>query len=99
MSTNALAASWAATMRVGATSVASMERDTSMAMTMVARSRGTLTGRAGWAKAVTMKPRASRKAVAGTWRRHPGRLGAIESSRARLVKRTAYVLRRPCRRT
>ncbi len=86
-------------MRVGATSVASMESDTSMAITMVARSRGTLIGLAGWAKAVTMNPRARRKAVAGTCRRQPGRLGAMESRRARLVKRTAYVLRRPCRRT
>jgi hypothetical protein len=96
MSTKALAASWAATIRVGATSVASIDSETSMAITMVARSRGTLICLAGWAKAVTMKPRARRNAVAGTCRRHPGRLGAMESRRARLVKRTAHVLRRPC---
>ncbi len=38
---NSLAAAWAAAKRVGSTSVAIIERDTSIAMTMVARSRGT----------------------------------------------------------
>jgi hypothetical protein len=73
-----------------------MDSETSMAITTVARSRGTLTGRAGRAKAVTRAIMARTNAVAGTCRRHPGRLGAMESSRARLVKRTAYSLRRSC---
>ena len=89
MSTKDLAATLAAVMRSGSTSAASIDSDTSTAMTMVACSRGTFTGRVGWAKATTVSPRAIRKAAAGTWRRQPGRLGATESSRSRLVKRTA----------
>ncbi len=38
---NCTAASWAARSRLGFTSVATMERETSMAITTVARSRGT----------------------------------------------------------
>jgi hypothetical protein len=76
-------------MRVGATSVASIDSDTSMAMTMVACSRGTRTGRDGLAKAMAKMVRAMRKATAGTWRRQAGRRGAMRSRRARLVNRTA----------
>ena len=39
---NSLAAVWAASMRLGFTSSAIIERDTSIATTTVARSRGTL---------------------------------------------------------
>src|SRR5579885_2171617 len=85
MSTKALAASWAATSRLGWTSVASMDSEVSMAMTTVARSRGTFTGRAGWAKAVTRAMRDRTNAAAGMWRRQLGRFGAIESRRLRLV--------------
>ena len=48
-STNSLAASCAASIRLGATSWARMERDTSMVTTTVARSRGTGTNAVGWA--------------------------------------------------
>jgi hypothetical protein len=95
-STNEDAAVCAAAMRVGETSVACIESDTSMATMIVARSRGTRVTRVGLATATTRLARASRSAAAGTCRRQPGRAGATLSSSARLVKRTAYFFRRPC---
>src|SRR5215210_3851900 len=87
-SMNVSAAALAARSRVGSTSVASMDRETSMAITIVARSLGTLVALVGWAKAVTRVARARRKAAAGSWRRHPGRRGATERRSSRLVNRT-----------
>ena len=79
----------AAAKRVGATSSASIDSDVSMAMMIVARSRGTLCVRAGLAKAAIEALRQSSASRAGTWRRQPGRFGATLSSSSRLVNRTA----------
>jgi len=73
---NFLAAIFSACMRLGGTSVAFMEGETSIATMMVARSWGTRTAVAGRAQAATMTIRARMKKRAGMWRRQPGRLGA-----------------------
>ena len=57
MSTKSIAAALAASIRFGDTSSASIERDTSSAITTVARSRGTSTTAFGWAKATFRAPR------------------------------------------
>lgn len=95
-STKASAARWAASKRVGSTSVASMDADTSNATTIVARSRGTCTSVVGRAKPTTSRASVPQKAAAGTWRRQPGRRGATLSSSSRLVNRTAYRPRLRC---
>ena len=71
-------------------SVASIDSDTSMASTTVARSTGHLhlAGRLG--EGDDEQGGAERGTTpAVTWRRQPGRFGATTSSRARLVNRTA----------
>ena len=97
-STKAPAACLAASIRLGATSVACIELETSTATITVARSRGTCTSAVGFAKPTTSRPSMARNAAAGACRRQPGRRGATLSSRARLVKRTAYAERRRCAR-
>ena len=94
MSRKTLAAFLAASIRLGATSVAIIDSDVSMARMTVARSRGTFSSRAGRARATTMQASPSTRAMAGRWRRHPGCFGATLRSRSRLVKRTAYSRRR-----
>ncbi len=86
-STNVLAAALAAWMRVGSTSVASIDSDTSMAIITVARSRGTLTAAAGRATPTdsTLSPISSSAKV--RCRRHPGRRGATLPSSATLLNR------------
>ena len=80
----------AAANRLGATSVACIEAETSMASITVACSRGTFTARVGRAKPTTSRLSAARSAAAGRWRRQPGRFGATDASSATLVKRTVY---------
>ena len=92
-------ARWAAVIRVGSTSVARIDCDTSTASITVAVSRGTWTARAGRANAMTMSTSASNRHAAARWRRHPGRVGATDASRSTLVKRTAYWRRWRCTRT
>ena len=92
--TKLLPAATAAWSRVGATSVASIEADTSMTSMIVAASWGTRTEWTGSAIDTTRAARARATAAAGTWRRHPGRAGATSASRATLVKRTAAWRRR-----
>ena len=89
-STNARTARCAALIRVGSTSVARIDCDTSTASITVAVSRGTWTARAGRANAMTMSTSASSRHAAARWRRHPGRVGATDARRSTLVKRTAY---------
>ncbi len=89
-STNDLAASLAAWMRLGVTSSASIDSDVSMARMIVARSRGTLTSRGG-------RGHRGDQAGDGQQEEHGGERGAAsraargatESSSSRLVKRTA----------
>lgn len=95
-STKASAACWAASNRVGSTSVAPMEADTSNATTTVARSRGTRTSVVGRANPTTSSAIVAQKAAAGMCRRRPGRFGATLSSRSRLVNLTAYRPRLRC---
>jgi hypothetical protein len=87
--TNWVAAAWAALSRLGAMSLACMERDTSMATTTVATSRGTGTMFAGRAIATTPELSARMISAAATCRRHPGLRGATERSSCRLLNRTA----------
>ena len=93
-STNSRAASLAASSRVGATSVAIIDSDTSnssmMRPSLSVRSVVADTGRA---MATTPAVRPSSMRAAMTWRRQPGRDGATRSSRSTWVKRT--VARRP----
>ena len=98
-STNVAAAARAASSRFGATSVASIERETSIATMTVARSWGTRMSISGRAVATARVTRARTKAAAGACRRHPGRSGATESSIGREAKRTAYRCRRRWART
>lgn len=65
-STNPWAAVLAASSRLGSTSTASIERDTSMASTTVARSRGTLTLPFGCANATVSEARLSTAATTAT---------------------------------
>lgn len=95
-STKVRAASLAAVNRSGSTSVASIDVETSTATITVARSRGTRTSAVGRAKPTTSSASMARKSPAGTCRRQAGRCGATRSSSRRLVKRTAYRLRRRC---
>jgi hypothetical protein len=97
--TNSLAADFAAWMRLGATSVASIDSDTSMASMMVARSRGSLVSTDGRARPATRTSSASRKALAAKWRRGPMPRGASTRSMSTLVKRIAKCLRRSWRHT
>src|SRR5918999_5129165 len=90
---NVRAADLAASNRLGATSLAFIDSDTSMATMIVARSRGTFTDEAGRAHPMIIPMTAPRNSSAATCRRHPGCLGATCASRSRLVNRTVYVHR------
>src|SRR6266545_2737347 len=93
-STKATAPCLAASSRLGSTSVADIELETSSAIMTVARSLGTLAWAAGRANASTSTPSITRNTAAGRCRRQPGPRGATLSSRAMLLKRTPYRLRR-----
>src|SRR4029079_12170048 len=86
----------AASRRVGDTSVARMEPETSRVRMTAASSLGTgpiIVGRASPMRSAEI---AARYRTGGRWRRQDGRLGAMFDSNARFVKRTAYLLRRRC---
>ena len=87
--TNSFAASWAAWIRVGDTSSARIDSDTSMATITVARSSGCLASIDGRASAEARVSRHSRNAPAARCRRYPRPLGAKVRSRSTLVNRTA----------
>jgi hypothetical protein len=88
-STNSFAAICMAWKRVGATSVASIDSDTSTAITTVARSRGTRTSVLGTASDATRTAIARASSPKATCRRQPGRLGTSEPSSATFVNRAA----------
>src|SRR5581483_3140987 len=98
-STKAFAADCTAFNRVGFTSSASIDSDTSMATMTVARSRGIFSSCVGRANATTINAMATRNAPAAACRRQPGFLGATWSSSATFVNRTAYCWRRRCNTT
>src|SRR3954471_19193046 len=74
-----LAARLAAARRVGFTSVAVIDPDTSLASMIDARSIGTATVRCGLAAATISAAIAMRNTSIGRWRRKPGRVGATEA--------------------
>ena len=76
-------------MRDGVTSTACIEADTSMASMTIASSFGTRSARVGRAKPTTSVASAAKREAAATWRRQPGRFGAMAARSSRLVKRTA----------
>ena len=85
---NVSAACFAASRRVGLTSVAIIERDTSIASITVASSRGTLRTADGRASAIASAATAARYSAVGTWRRQRGARGTRFDSRSTLVNRT-----------
>ena len=94
--TNFFAWSSAACSRLGETSVADIDAEVSRVSRIVARSRRVASpSPAGRTRAPGRRAPAERSA-AGTWRCHPERLGATESSRSTLVKRSTWVCRRRC---
>jgi hypothetical protein len=95
-STNDLAADSAAAMRVGSTSVACIDRDTSMAIITVARSRGTRTAVEGRATPRESTVSAMSSSAKVRCRRQPGRRGATLPSSSTLLKRATNLRRRSC---
>jgi len=91
-SANDFAAACAAASRVGSTSVACMDSETSITSTTVARLRGTRASAVGPARATVSSINAVISAIAGRCRSRPGRRGAMRSSSSRLVN--AMVSRR-----
>ena len=83
-----LAACLALASRNGATSIASIEPDTSIARMIVASSRGTATIAEGRARPMTSAAIAARYSAGGTWRRQAGVFGTRLASRSTLVNRT-----------
>ncbi len=94
--TNSFAAACAASSRLGLTSSARIDSETSIAIITVARSRGTLVSLVGLAIAVVSEASASSSAAKARCRRQPGRFGASLPSRSRLANRTANARRRSC---
>ena len=74
-STNWVAASWAAASRFGATSVASMDNDTSMASMTVARFLASLVSAVGPASATVSSTSPTSTSAVGRCRHRPGRRG------------------------
>src|ERR671922_1935957 len=92
------AARFALSSRVGVTSVASIDPETSIVRTIVASSRGTATVADGRARPMTSAANASTYSAGGTWRRQAGDRGTRLASRSTFVKRTVYRDRRRWRR-
>ena len=88
----ALAASWAAAMRVGFTSVTRMLSDTSMASRIVVRAPGSVTVATGRASASSSTASASMTSAGGTCRRHEGPAAARTTSS--VGRRTGAIVRR-----
>ena len=82
LSRNASPAARAATSRDGATSVACIEPEWSMASTIAARSAGTATLICGRASAAIRPAMASAASSSGAWRRQPGRRGTADAATA-----------------
>ena len=93
-SANDFAAACAAASRVGATSVAFIDSDTSITSITVARLRGTFAIACGAASATVSTASAMISATAGTCRTQPGLRGATVSSSSRFVNRTTSRRRR-----
>ena len=83
------AAERAASMRLGSTSRASIERDTSLTSTIEACSVGTATVACGRASASASAVSAARNSASGAWRRQDGTRGSSGASVATPGKRTA----------
>ncbi len=84
---NCLAASCAATIRFGSTSVARIDCDTSITSITTARFRGIRTSLVGPAMATVSSTSEHTSRMAGTWRHFEGRLGATLSSNSILANR------------
>jgi hypothetical protein len=93
------AATWAARRRVGRTSVASIDSDTSITSITVARLRGTRWVSVGPAIAVVSSISAMISTTGGRCRIQPCRFGATRSSSSRFVKRMTRLRRVRCTRT
>jgi hypothetical protein len=85
--------------RVGATSVDSIDSETSIASMMVARSSGCFVSTDGRASAADSTSSVRMNATAGTCRRQPRPFGAIVLSRSTLVNFMAYARRCSVRQT
>ena len=93
-SANDFAAACAAARRVGSTSVACIDSDTSITSTTVARLRGTRASAVGPANATVSRVSARINARAGRCRSRPGRSGATRSSSSRFVNASVSRRRR-----
>src|SRR5262249_6681389 len=95
-SANDEAASRAAVIRFGWTSVAVIEPDRSIVSITVASCRGTASATCGRATPTISAASASSVSAGGTCRRQRGDSATTFSSRDRFVKRTTYFFRRRC---
>ncbi len=86
-SANCLAASWAAASRLGSTSVARMDCETSIVSITTARLRGMRTSLVGPAIAMVSSTSDATSRMAGRCRQRVGRLGATLSSSSMLANR------------
>ncbi|CFE39820.1 Uncharacterised protein [Mycobacterium tuberculosis] len=95
-SANCLAASCAATIRLGSTSVARIDCDTSITNITTARLRGIRTSCVGPAIAMVNSSSDNTSRIAGTCRQRDGRLGATLSSNSMLANRSIRRWRASC---
>ena len=95
-SANCLAASWAAASRLGETSVARMDWDTSMTSITTARLRGMRTSWVGPAIATVNSSSDNTSRIAGRCRQRDGRLGATLSSSSMFANRSIRLWRASC---
>lgn len=95
-SANCLAASWAAAIRLGATSVARIDCDTSITSITTARLRGIRTSFVGPAIAMVNSTSEATSRIAGRCRHVDGRLGATLSSSSMLANRSMRRCRANC---
>ena len=93
--TKVLAASWEAMMRLGLTSVARMEPETSMASMIVRSVKGSFTTARGRAAAKSSTATAPSIRAGGTCRRQPGPRPKASRATEMLARRTVERLRRP----
>ena len=98
-SRNVFAATRAASRRVGSTSVAFIDRDTSSASTIVASSRGTLTVAWGRATPTIMNTSATSSVSGGRYRKRPGLRSTTFGSRSGLPNSACEATRRRSRST
>ena len=91
---NSVDSFWAASRRLGAMSLAAIDRDTSITTTMVARSRGTFSTPFGRAHARISVTRLSSDSATARCLRHCDCFGTTAASTDVLVKRMPVRLRR-----